>query len=259
VVQQERRKLVARTAHATWLARFVGLGHDGERALARARALHRAGFTPEVAGLCHGFLVERWLTAPPLVIAELDRGARRRLIERVGRYLGYRARELPAGVRDGASLTQLAEMVQRNATLALGAAPAIPGAPGELASRVHRVEIDGRLHAWEWLVDDAGALIKADAYDHCAAHDLIGCQDIAWDLNGAAVELGLDTAEQQRLAAITGETAGRAIDADLRAFLRPCYLAFQLGRHALAAMAGDDEVGRLHTAVERYAAQLARK
>lgn len=257
VLHQERRKLLAHAPSGTWLARFVGLGRDGDRALARARLLNRAGFTPEVVGLCHGFLVERWVRATPLVVARLDRGARRRMIERIGRYLGFRARQLIADPGDGATLPRLAEMVRRNATLALGGAPALHASPAELAARVRRVEIDGRMHAWEWLVDDAGALVKADAYDHHAAHDLIGCQDITWDLAGAAVELGLDAGEQQRLAAITAESAGRPIDPDLLEFARPCYLAFQLGRHALAATMGGTETARLHTAAERYAMQLS--
>jgi hypothetical protein len=257
VVHEERRKLLAHTQGATWLARFVGLGRDGERALARGRALHAAGFTPEVAGLCHGFLIERWIAATPLCVAERDGAGRHRMIERIGRYLGFRARAFAAAPDRGASLDDLAEMVRHNATLALGAAPTLPGSPAALAPRVHRVEIDGRLHAWEWLVQVDGSLLKADALDHHAAHDLIGCQDITWDLAGAAVELGLSVAEQQRLAAITGERAGRAIDPELLAFARPCYLAFQLGRHALAATAGGDEAVRLDAAARRYAAQLA--
>jgi hypothetical protein len=257
VVHEERRKFLAHAPGGPWLARFVGLGRDGERALARARLLHRAGFTPEVAGLCHGFLVERWIAASPLVVARLDRAGRRRLVERVGRYLGFRARELAADADRGASLERLAEMVERNATLALGAAPALRGSAAELAPRVHRIEIDGRLHAWEWLVREDGALIKADALDHHAAHDLVGCQDLTWDLAGATVELGLSAAEQQRLAAIAGETAGRAVDPELLAFARPCYLAFQLGRHALGVTAGEADAGRLQAAVDRYAAQLA--
>jgi hypothetical protein len=257
VVHQERRKWLARTRGATWLARFVGLGRDGDRALTRARTLHRAGFTPEIAGLCHGFLVERWVASTPLVLASLDRAGRRHMIEHVGRYLGFRAREFAAGRDRGASLDCLAEMVQRNATLALGAAPTLRGSRAELAARVRRIEIDGRLHAWEWLVCDGRTLIKADALDHHAAHDLIGCQDITWDLAGAGVELGLSAAEQGRLAAVARETSGSAIDPELLAFVRPCYLAFQLGRHSLGAAAGGDEAVRLHAAARRYAAQLA--
>lgn len=257
VIHQERRKLLAQTGDATWLARFVGLGRDGERALARAQLLHRAGFTPEVAGLCHGFLIERWLAATPLALADLDRAGRRRLVDRVGEYLGFRARELVADADRGASLDRLAEMIRRNAELALGAAPAVRGSPAELAPRVRRIEIDGRLHAWEWLVSPGGALIKADAIDHHAAHDLVGCQDITWDLAGAAVELGLSAAEQRRIAAIAAETCGRPVDPELLAFARPCYLAFQLGRHALAATTGGSEAIRLRAAADRYARQLA--
>jgi hypothetical protein len=257
VVHQERRKLLAHTAQGTWLARFVGLGRDGDRALARGGLLARAGFTPEVAGLCHGFLIERWITATPLAMVQLDPPGRRRLIERAGRYLGFRARELGTTADQGAPLGRLAEMVARNATLALGFVPPVPGSPAELEARCHRIEIDGRLHAWEWLVRDGGAVLKADAHDHHAAHDLIGCQDLAWDLVGAAIELELSASEAQRLATIAGETCGRVPDLDLLAFMRPCYLAFQLGRHALAAGASSDEGPRLEAAAARYAALLA--
>ena len=34
-------------------------------------------------------------------------------------------------------------------------------------------------------------LLKTDALDHSEGHDLIGCQDIAWDVVGAATELEL--------------------------------------------------------------------
>ena len=57
-VQQERRKFILRTEAGSWLLKFVGLGREGARKLDRARALHSAGFTPEVAGYRHGFLIE---------------------------------------------------------------------------------------------------------------------------------------------------------------------------------------------------------
>jgi hypothetical protein len=51
--------------------------------------------------------------------------------------------------------------------------------------------------------------------------------------------------------------AGRPVDADLVAFLRPCYLAFQLGAWTLAAEAvGGPEVGRVRQAAEYYRARL---
>jgi hypothetical protein len=253
---QERRKLRVHTPTGRWLARFVGLGGDGARALARARRLAAAGFVPEVAGLCHGFLIERWIEATPLSVVTLSGDARRDLVDHVGRYLGFRARHLPAGPGRGASLTRLAEMVARNTELGLGAPIALPGSTAALEPRVRPVEIDGALHAHEWLVRGDGALIKADAIDHHAAHDLIGCQDIAWDVAGAVIELALSAGEQVRLIAVIDETSGRPVDPALLAFLRPCYLAFQLGRHALAATGDLDEAPRLRAAVARYAAQL---
>ncbi len=79
------------------VARFAGLGRAGAHALRRSRELEAAGFGPPVAGLAHGFLVERWLDdAAPLDPA---RYPRERLIEQVGRYLAFRRRALPAGTR----------------------------------------------------------------------------------------------------------------------------------------------------------------
>lgn len=260
IARQERRKLLAHAEGGSWLARFAGLGADGDRAWARARVLHAAGFTPEPRGLVHGFLVERWLgDARPLDPRAIDRG---KLVEHVGRYLGCRARSLPAG-GPGAPVAALLAMARRNAGLALGAeaerelerwAPRLP----ELERRTRRIEIDGRLHAWEWLVRPGGGLVKADALDHCAAHDLVGCQDLAWDLAGAACELGLAEEERDRLAAIALGLAGRPRDPELLAFLRICYLAFQLGRCALAIGAGGPaEDARLAAAVAAYRESLA--
>jgi hypothetical protein len=258
VTFQERRKLLARTASGTWLARFVGLGEHGEQALARASVLHAAGFTPEVVGLCHGFLLERWLEPVRPLDPAFDRRAS---IAHVGRYLGHRARALPAREPDaGASVELLIEMTRRNATLALGESilPALDRwarrAPSD--HELRRVEVDARLHAWEWLVTGE-RLWKTDAIDHAAAHDLVGAQDVAWDVAGAISELALDASELRSLLARTGEHAGRAVDPTLVAFLRPSYLAFQLGRHALAIDAVDPaEASRLRALVARYRSEL---
>ncbi len=255
VVHQERRKLLAHTERGSWLARFVGLGTSGDRAWALARTLHGGGFVPEPCGLVHGFLIERWLgDARPLDPRAIDR---RMLVERVGRYLAFRARHLPAHT-PGATAAELLVMARRNAGLALGGhaeraldrwAPRLP----DLERRMRRIAIDGRLHAWEWLVRGDGGLVKADALDHHAAHDLVGCQDLAWDLAGAACELGLADDERDRLAAIAGLTP----DPELLAFMRITYLAFQLGRHALAIGASDPaEAARLEAAAAAYGEAL---
>jgi hypothetical protein len=256
----ERRKFLFRRGGSAWLLKFVGLGRHGATQAERARRLHAAGFTPEVAGFRHGFLVERWMgEARPLDPARFGRD---RLVAHLGRYLAFRARHLPAAPEGGASAEALWRMARHNAAEALGEALAsqLDGWKPELSSleaRMRRVWTDNRLHAWEWLVLPDGRLLKTDAVDHAAAHDLIGCQDIAWDVAGAAVELGLSAAERERLrASVEGETA-REMDPALLAFLTPCYLAFQLGYHAMAADAsGEEDAARARHAVDRYAEGL---
>ncbi len=127
-----------------------------------------------------------------------------------------------------------------------------------LAAQVHRVETDNRLHAWEWRVMADGTILKTDAIDHHAGHDLVGCQDIAWDVAGAAVELDLTDAEERRLMARVAARSGRDVSEHLVAFLRPCYLAFQLGHYREAEMASRDprEAARLAAASARYAERL---
>ena len=100
--------------------------------------------------------------------------------------------------------------------------------------------------------------MKADGLDHHAAHDLIGCQDIAWDIVGAAVELDLSEGETEEVAQIVASAAGHPVDPGLRSDLHPCYIAFQLGAATLAADAVDgDERSRLLAAAERYKERLA--
>jgi hypothetical protein len=260
--QHERRKFLLRARGETWLLKFAGLGREGERKLERARILHAAGFGPPVAGYRHGFLIERWLDdARPLDRCPLDPDW---LGEQVGRYLGFRARAFPTRVRRGASPAELCAMARHNAEEALG--PDVARSfdrwtaedLAQLAERVRPVETDNRLHAWEWLVRSDGRLLKCDALDHHAGHDLVGCQDIAWDVVGATVELELPASAQARLCAVVERAAGRALDPQLIALLTPCYLAFQLGSWTMAARAapGPEEAARLWRAAGRYATRL---
>lgn len=237
ILDEERRKLLVTSAHGRFLARFVGLAQDGDRALSRARSLYSVGFTPEPAGLVHGFLVERWHDdAKP--VASLER---RRLVERVGEYLAFRASAFRGGT--GAGVPQLQAMARKNTGLDV---PAPDGEP-------RRVEIDGKLHAHEWLVTGRG-LLKADAYDHHASHELVGCQDVAWDVAGAVAELDLSPGEESRIASMCD------VDREQLAFAKPCYAAFQLGRHALAIDTSPAaEQARLRAEVDRYRMLAARR
>jgi hypothetical protein len=173
-----------------------------------------------------------------------------------GAHIALRSYE-PTGAARGASPAQLLEMVRRNAGLALGASAGAAlerwrPALAELAARARPIEVDARMHAWEWLVGAGGRLVKTDGVDHHAGHDLVGCQDVAWDVAGAIVELALAPAEACRLIELLG-----GVDRELLAFLHPAYLAFQLGRHALAIdVAAPADAVRLRAAVARYAGLL---
>ena len=262
-VQQERRKFLAQTDDGTYLVKFAGLGEDA-RKVARARLLSEAGFTPPVVGHRHGFLVERWLSdATPLDPTRVDR---RRLVETVGRYLAFRAQHFPATPRQGASLAKLVEMARHNTAQALGPAgaerlDAIMRNVAALEEEVGPIEVDGRMHPWEWLVCRGGGLLKTDALDHHAAHDLVGCQDVAWDVVGAAVELGLTPAEREAVCTIVAGATGRRVEAALLRVYEPCYLAFHMGACALARetlMGFVRESARLDVCRQRYAEALQR-
>jgi hypothetical protein len=259
---QERRKFLLRTARDTWLLKFTGLGRHGMEQVSRARMLHSAGFTPEVAGYCHGFLVERWIgDAAPL---DLCADNRNRIVAHIGRYLAFRGRRFPAAPGEGATMEALWHMARHNAEQALGEGIAermdrwkleLPG----LEQRIRRVWTDNRLHVWEWLQRPDGTILKTDALDHATAHDLIGCQDLAWDVVGASIELGLSLPEQGRVCAVLEQEAGQAVDPVLLAFLLPCYLAFQLGYYTMAADASagwPEEMSRARITAARYAERL---
>lgn len=259
--KQERRKFLARAGGADWLLKFAGLGAEGERKLARARALHAAGFVPEPRGLLHGFLVERWVDAARVDPEAVDRAE---FVTHVGRYLAARAQLFPVDAASGGSLVDLFEMLRVNSASELGerrAAVIDRWRPmlGPLAGQVRPIEIDGRCDAHEWLRLADGRFLKTDALDHHAGHDRIGCQDIGWDIAGAVIELDLSTEEQAKLCSIVGRGTRRPVDMALLAFLTPCYLAFRLALHRLASQTlggWPAEAARNAAAADRYAKRL---
>lgn len=249
----DRRKVLLTTRSGRWLARFVGLGAAGEARVERARLLSSAGLIPEVRGVARGFLIQRWVPSVGLV---------RPGPETVGRYLATRTARLGSR-RQGASLGDLRDMALHNVGEALGA-----WARGRLADQlivtpaleaaVRPAAIDGRLDRWTWLKGGNGELLKADAVEHEAGHDLIGPQDLAWDVIGAETELELDPSRLGRLLRALRTAGGPVSSADLLAFYRPCYLAFRLGAATLAASCTTGaEAARRHRAAERYADRLA--
>lgn len=248
-----RRKFLARSQSGSWLVKFAGIGAVGERKYRDALILGDAGFSPPVAGLCNGFLLQQWADGTPLDKADHDRAEFLRVL---GLYLGFRAQNLgPAG--PGAELEALHGMAIHNAREALGDEVASSLASqmtglAALGNSVRRVRTDNRLHAWEWMVTDRGFL-KLDAVDHCEGHDLIGCQDIAWDITGAAVEFDLDDDERSQLCADVETAAGFPVSRNLAAALVPCYLAFQLGLWSTATPSNKATA----SLVDRYSRRLS--
>jgi hypothetical protein len=231
----ERRKYIGTQHGLRVLLKFAGLGAIGERKLEMARALHAAGFTPEPLGLVHGFLVERWCEdAQPLAGDDKP-------VEEIGRYIGARALLFRAEPSSGATVDELLTMCRRNIGLAVGddlARGLDRWDPQSLSSRVARVRTDNKLDREEWLRLTGGRLLKADALDHHQAHDLIGCQDLAWDIAGALVEFELNADDAGRLIAASEKACGRRVDQQLLEFSRVAYCAFRLGQAALAAGKG---------------------
>ncbi|MFL6734377.1 MAG: hypothetical protein ACJ8EY_06750, partial [Sphingomicrobium sp.] len=227
----ERRKFLLRVNGNQLVARFAGLGEEGERKLQIARELHRLGYGPAPIDLIHGFVVEEWHgDARPVDAGAISAGE-------LSRYIAARA-ALPLP-RPGATLEDLHRMLCRNAELLLGQGAATAADRWRpllqrLQQRVVPACTDNRLDRCEWLRRTDGSLIKMDAVDHHAAHDLIGCQDLAWDVVGAAVEFELDDAQTQSLASLTAAAAGRAVDAKLLEYLHLAYLAFRGGQAAMA-------------------------
>ncbi|MDR6758662.1 hypothetical protein J2Y48_003970 [Mycoplana sp. BE70] len=256
----ERRKYLVRAHSGTWCARFAGIGELGFRKLRTARVLAKAGFCPPVAGVCHGFLVERWIDGK-----SVDAGAfsRPQLVERIGRYLGFRAAHLEAPAA-GADPERLFAMALANTGEELGAEEAsalksMLGPAERLQGQLMPVNTDNRLHRWEWLVTPDGRLVKTDALDHSTSHDLVGPQDIAWDVAGAGVEFDLSPDERGKLAAVVSLAAGRSVRAELVEALQPCYLAFQIGLWRRASESGEAADRNLALAMVRtYSARLSR-
>ena len=212
----ERRKFLARTATGTWLVKFSGLGRIGRSKRHLADRLHGAGFGPEVAGLAHGWLVTRW---------HAEAVPTQPTIDELSAYLRFRA-GLPAP-EAGASLHLLTDMVRRN----------LPGweawSPEMDSIQPRPICTDNRMASHEWLRLPSRQLLKSDALDHHAAHDLIGCQDIAWDVAGAIVELHLSEREGWKLAEATGA------DRKLLDFYLVAYIGFRVGWHRMSAASLD--------------------
>ena len=221
---REARKYLLTTASGTYLLKFVGLDSPTSGKFARATQLHAAGFSCAPVALRHGFLAEQWV-----VDARAPKDSE--IWPRIAPYLAFRAATFPVNTA-GAPLAELVSAARYNISQAMGNVADVlfdiwpDDRVVALQECVLPVYIDGRMHRWEW-VGSASSVFKVDAIDHAQAHDLVGCQDIAWDVAGAVVEFEASDAERELL--VRSVLGGRAGAADLTALLTLCYLGFQIG------------------------------
>ena len=246
---REARKYRLTGHKGSVLAKFAGLDRIGRAKFDRARALHEGGFCAEPLAMRYGLMAERWVEGMPVEDVPLGH-----LID----YLSFREDRLPAE-RAGASLVELLAMATHNLGLVdPDAAAALAARWSEARARtlqavVAPVHVDSRLHRWEWLMA-GGRLVKTDAVDHSEAHDLVGCQDILWDVAGAVMELPGAAAEGAALARpfVAGSPARR----ELLELMTLCYLAFQMGWWSMSGTQAGEALsrsyqGRLVAEVER--------
>ena len=204
--QHERRKYL----HSGALWKFAGLGHYGADKLERARKLEE--FVPPTQGLHCGFMLTEWVDGQPAT------GLDESLLDAMARYLAAIRERFPAGDLD---YSRLVEMIRVNTGLECE----------EPDFSATTVAVDGRMLPHEWIRAPHG-WVKTDGLDHHNDHFFPGCQDIAWDIAGAAAEFGFD-------AEILADRYTRLVpDNTLKKrlpFYSTAYLAYRIGYCTLAA------------------------
>lgn len=207
----ERRKY----RHQDRLWKFEGLGHFGKAKLERARALK--GFVPAPIDLQNGFLISDWVDARPAELSE-------ELLDAMANYLAFLRAEFITSMKPA----NLSRMIEVNT-----------GIKTQAPEDGVVVAVDGRMLPQEWLQTGAG-YVKTDALDHHDDHFYPGCQDIAWDIAGAAVEWGLP------VDALTDRYLRLQSDATLRSRLPFYELAYRAYRYGYCEMFG------FHDLASRY-------
>jgi hypothetical protein len=228
--QHERRKfIITRNNGDRLLVKFNGLARYGRSRLDAARAMEQSGFGPRVAGAAGGFIATYFVDGRVTMRQQMSR----RDLERVGQYVAARP-ESPRSV--GASPADLREMIMANVRESCG--EDLVASADSLISRAdmrpRRVTIDGRLTAHEWIRTHAD-LVKADGVEHHDDHFFPGCQDAAWDVAGACVELCDDNDARALLIDAYASRSGDASPRERLPYWELAYLAFRAGYTAVAA------------------------
>ncbi|HYP06048.1 MAG TPA: MoaD/ThiS family protein [Bryobacteraceae bacterium] len=221
----ERRKYL----HDGHMWKFAGLAHFGREKYDRALRLKE--FCPPVRCVDNGFMVTGWIPAQPATLTD-------GLLDAMARYLAFLRAEFATGQDIPAEALQ--DMIEANTARRVEA---------PLEGVV--VAVDGRMLPKEWLQTEHGYL-KTDAVDHHDDHFFPGCQDIAWDIAGAAVEWGfpVEALADRFLRLVRDPTLYARLP-----FYRTAYCAYRYGYCQLALDAlGDSPDGRRFRLLQwRYA------
>jgi hypothetical protein len=228
--QHERRKYL----HEGRLWKFAGLAHLGRTRFERGRILSDAGFIPRVLEFHNGFIVSEFVRGGQTPPSDL--------LDSMARYLAFLRSEFATS--QPVRYTEIREMIRVNTGIeCLERDPLIED--GTV------VALDGRMLPYEWT-----GTLKTDSLDHYDDHFFPGCQDIAWDIAGAAIEFAVpDDAIVDRYLALQQDTTLRR----RLPFYRTAYLAYRIGYTGMAAQSlGESPDGlKFTTLKQRYSALLA--
>lgn len=258
--QHERRKFFATGKEGErMLIKFEGLNRTSFEQWNRANRAAEAGFAAPVEGRAHGFVATRWLEGSPAETRDVGP----QLIRRVARYLAWIARCERTGKKTNPE--PLVEMLRLNAHEGLGPDWGVVAARqgrrlGAAVAGAPAVRVDGRMLMHEW-VRTPIEFMKTDGNSHFDDHFYPGETDIAWDVAAAAIELDLDSAEEQMLIREYLMLSGDRAVAERLPFMRAAYTAFRLGYTVLAgdALGATADGDRIRRAAARYAAGLKRE
>jgi hypothetical protein len=182
------------------------------------------------------------------------------LLHTIASYLSHLSLEHRA--EPTVSCSSLAEMAAVNLGEGLEepAAALIPGGSSQQGWEERVVSLDGRMLAHEW-IETPDRYLKVDALDHHDDHFFPGCQDIAWDLAAAAVELDLDEPTRASLVERYRRLSGDVTIERRLSFYTAVYLAFRLGYCTMAAkvLGNTADARRFARQVLRYRAVIARE
>ena len=231
--QHERRKYFRDGA----LYKFEGLGDYGESKLERASLLSEAGFTPAPISSDDGYFATEWITGKTPAAGKPE------IAGWISRYLDFLAAYFPSD--RPVPWEENLEMILVNVREGLGpewlpCLSSLEELRSELCAR-STVKIDGRLIPYEFVETKQG-YVKTDTLDHHDDHFFPGCQDIAWDVAGAAIEFGLPQVETK----VSRKCLG---------YYKIAYLSYRLGYCLMASASGYDQSG-FQALSERYRSQL---